>query len=275
MIRIYGKDTYIVYADWNIFDDITKSRQNELETVVALAKEKKSIICPYSIIHLHEASNVDLTIPDGDKLVDINYNSIRSFSDLWHIENVDPTDLRVRIVDPSEILHPTFSRSFITNFENEIAPIMEGIARVRQNAKDHGLDSQFLNNTASKNFTSTVNNILIAPENFEEYKHIAPAGLTFDDLLDLGSTIAGTNEAQKFVLVYMLSDLTGYHSDPPADLKSLWRDASHVSHARGADILVSSDKRMRQKAAFTYEKLGWPTTVLDIDEATKFIELIP
>jgi hypothetical protein len=275
MIRIDGKDTYIVYADWNIFDDITKSRQNELDKVVALAKEKKSIICPYSIIHLHEASNVDLTIPDGDKLVDINYNSIRSFSDFWHIENADASDLRVRRVDPSEILDPPLARSFITSFENAIAPIMEGIAIVRQNAKDHGLDSKVLNNTSSKNFISRVDDILVSQENLAEYRHLAPEGLTFDDLLVLGSKIAGTNAHQELVLVYVLSDLTGYHSDRVADLKSLWRDASHVAFARGADVLISSDKRLRQKATLTYEKLGWPTIVLDAVDAAKLIEQIP
>lgn len=61
-------------------------------------------------------------------------------------------------------------------------------------------------------------------------------------------------------------EMIGYNREPESNSRSRMHDVSHIIYASYADLIVSNDRKLREKAVAIYSILEMPTKVLKLDE---------
>jgi len=80
------------------------------------------------------------------------------------------------------------------------------------------------------------------------------------------------NELAKFVSLYLVLDICGFRQDKNHNLINISTDAKHGYYASYCDVLVSNDKKMRDKNRAVYDSLGIKTKVISLNEIKSFIQ---
>jgi hypothetical protein len=105
-----------------------------------------------------------------------------------------------------------------------------------------------------------------------QFKKIGSNG---DVMLQIENILKKDNkdtELAKFISFYLTLDFSGFQRDKNHNLLNISTDANHGYYASYCDVLVSDDKKMREKNEAVYKKLGINTKVITSDNLVPFME---
>lgn len=248
----YNRNPYIpnnkqlVYLDHNVIDKIHK----EEEKRIRLTPGYVDIEYVFSPSHLEEIKRMN-NEEEEQKVI----ATIREITCSLFISNFEGNDLSLAYEDPEYGMRRVL--------KSEVAPDVEAYRII-----------------------TTDDRKIFHPERTDE---VYLSKLTFDQVLNHPTVIAVCEKFQEYIddkgrikhysfihqaiyaLVRALDNL-GYKTDKNRAIKSSAHDIEHMFYAAGTDLLVTMDKKFKERSMLIYQGLGISTKVMDWDQYKDYLD---
>jgi len=277
----------MIYLDWNVIADLESDKLPTLEKKLFDLKKRKSVVIPFSSIHIEEASNIE-SREEIDKRLD--YIS-KLTSDLYFVNNIQFTGYRV--IKPKSV-YEIMDKSVSDNYMEEVFYKMINYDVLRNVRKLLNLSPSRLNNIKPEEAVHEIDKILLSEENREKYLKDYNGDLSFMGLITTVIDIIEQvfpfkllyyqnkyNKMQNFIIMIFLTlDSLGFWPEKREthDRGSHRVDSEHAFNGAFTDLVISADKRFCMKSRATYSMLGINTKVLNVkidkSEVMKTFEII-
>ncbi|MBX4149175.1 hypothetical protein [Paenibacillus lautus] len=238
----------LVYLDHNIIDKFHKEEEKRKKLVPGYA----NIQYVYSPSHLEEINRMNNEDEEQKML-----STIREITASFFISHSGNNELSLVYEDPDYGMRRVL--------KNEFAPDAEAFRAIisydRNIFYPQHTDETYLREL---NFDQVFNHETVMRV-YEEFQ--------LEALLD------ENGHPQNFLLIHQAIhalvralDNLGYKNDKGRAIKSSVHDIEHMIYATGTDILVTMDKKLKNRSELMYQRLGISTKVMDWDEYIKFIK---
>jgi hypothetical protein len=235
-----------IYLDTNLLTKLDQADHSSLKGF--LLKYSDYLNTVYSSAHisdLERSSDLDLT--QKDLTVIRHYSENQCLAKYWGDENLQ-YDTR----DPIEFYESTKKEPFGA-LKTSLSSNNDLLKVTRSNI-DKQLPRKYIGNVKS-NIFDYLNSKL--PETFFKKN--------FDEIVSDSLKLRGKDGHpsffDRFVTRYNTLDLVGYKSDNKSSTMNIVIDGFHAFYAAHCDILISEDKRFREKSQVMYHELGIETRI--------------
>lgn len=298
-----------VYLDWNVISHLKDKKNRELRE--AILRYSKSFIFPYSEAHLHDLRRGDESHPgyqiDQDVLNEIcgthlleydgkinsaypykcdtkEYNirknallsffhsgfSEESFSQLIASSGVDYTALMNLLsmipIPPINILNMSAGNL------NDLAHVIFELGG--RYAKDKNLSTLIRKYIEENTTESERNRIKYAKVEtvFQELDSITIPQIGKSFLKIISDNLPDKRDDSLFVAIYLALDAVGFRTDKKRTLINKYSDAQHAYYASKCDVLVTNDRKLKEKAQAIYNKFGIKTLIMSGSDLIDYME---
>jgi hypothetical protein len=261
-----------VYLDSNVLISMSDGHADDLKSEVIKAVENGTTVYPFSATQISEITNKSLTDRCNYRLKFISEIS----QNIYFAYSI--YDYEFRIESPFSVWETINEVSFEPN-ENKLFANFIPFDQFRALREQLSLDPNFLNNLNGREAIACIDSALLAsapdgvdtPRSVKELLDVVK-GITreqFSPLWDrLGTTEQQMTLSDDIVGVFSLLESFGYWPDSEKIYKkgSRFPDGQHVFNASHFDVIVTSDRGMKNRAEAVYAVLGIDTAVMNRDE---------
>lgn len=260
-----------VYLDSNVLIDICDNQTCALLTKIRKSVEHGTYIFPFSAEQISEITSRDK--PDRNThrlqlLAEISRNN-------YFVHSV--YEFGFKILSPG-VVYETLNEVIVVENENKMFANVVTREQQQKACKEYGLNPIELNDLDGEKAVERINTALAnykypdgipsVPRSLEDFLKFARENTIkhfSEQWKDLGATQDHMLRDHDVVTLFGLLETFGYWADDKAtyDKGSRFPDGRHVSNASHFDVLVSEDKRLRNRAKAVYHTLKTPVSVMN------------